>query len=122
MLCIPSEKQVCTKASSGQSNNESFVLLGGRSVKSVVEDNVNAYLLAEEKELAELKEKASPVYQKYVTELGSDFNRLGSNELIALVKYVCKVEKDTPTRHCQNKKKMKEHLGECVPSWTSYFT
>jgi len=103
--------------------NESFVPLGGRSAKSVVEDTVNAYFLAEKKELAELKEKASPVYQKYVKE-DSDIKRLSGNELMALVKYICKVENkgDTPTQHRRNKTTMKKRLGECVPSWTSYFT
>ena len=42
--------------------NESFVPLGGRSVKSVVEDTVNAYLLAEKKELADIKDNARRVY------------------------------------------------------------
>ena len=92
--------------------HESIVPLGGRSV----EDTVNACLLAEKKELAELKEKASRFYQKYV-ELGSDIKRLSGKELEALVKYICIEEEDKFSRHRANKTSMMKRLGECVPSW-----
>jgi len=81
----------------------------------------NLLSLNKEKELADLKEKASPVYQKYVKE-DSDIKRLSGNELMALVKYICKVENESHSQHCCNKTTMKERLGKCVPSWTSYFT
>ena len=81
----------------------------------------NLLSLNKEKELADLKEKASPVYHKYV-ELGSDIKRLSGKELEALVKYICIEEKDKFSRHRANKTSMMKRLGECVPSWTSYFT
>ena len=92
----------------------------GTVSRTAAENAVNAYLLAEKKELADLKEKASLAYHKYV-ELGSDINLLGRAELEALVKYICKVDKDTLSQHCKNMKKMKKRLGKCVPSWTRYF-
>ena len=87
------------------------------------QDNISNLLsLNKEKELADLKEKASPVYQKYVKK-DSDIKRLGNKELEALVKYICKIEnKGGHYQHCRNKTTMKNRLGECVPSWTSYFT
>jgi len=51
------EKEKRAKAEKQRVINESFVPLGGRSAKSVVEDTVNAYLLAEKKELAERESK-----------------------------------------------------------------
>jgi len=107
------EKEKRAKAEKQKQINESF----GPIDRSVVEDIINAH----EKEQAEIKDNARRVYQKYV-ELGSDINRLGTAELKALIEYICKIEnKDRPYKHGNNEKR-KKRLGECVPSWTSYFT
>lgn len=91
--------------------------------KRRLQDNIaNLLLQAKQKELAELKDKAILVYQKYVNELESNINRLDKAELITLLKYICKIEnKDGHSKHSTNKMR-KERLGKCTPSWTSYFT
>ena len=74
-------------------------------------------------DMEKLLEEATDVYQKFAQELNSNINRLGSEDLKTLVKFICKLEKkpnDPPSKH-KNMPMMKKRLQECNPCWTNYF-